>query len=212
MLAISAMGLICRPKQRKTIIVSGLLSIPCSLTTFLFVPEYWDPVRLLNAPLGIEDILFSFSTGMMAWTIGSLFIRKPLAPTMGMPLMIRYAKVAGMGMAVIALLQLTAIMVMTQALVGIVCIGAFLSWHRFRLLPAALATGTVFAFFYTGFLAAMLAKFPGLLSQWTHTNLYGIFVAGVPVEEIVWSFIFGICWIMTMAYLLDLEPVSESIQ
>jgi hypothetical protein len=212
LLTISTTGLICCPRQRKTILLSGLLSIPGSLTTFLFVPEYWDPVRLFDAVLGIEDILFSFSTGMIAWTISSVFIRESLVPTAGRRMILRYAKVLGMGMVFIALMQLTTIVVMSQALIGIVCISAWLSWNRFRLLPAALKTGAAFALFYTGFLSFTLSKFPGLFSQWTHANLYGIVIIGIPIEEILWSFIFGTCWIMTMGYLLDLNPASVSIE
>ena len=210
LLTLSVMGLICRPKQRKTILASGLLSLPGCLTTFLFVPAYWNPVRLFNASLGIEDILFSFSTGMIAWTIGSLLIRKPLVPTMGMRMLVRYAKVVAMGAALVALMQMTTISIMTQALIGIVCIGVFLLWNRFWVLPAALWTGLVFALLYTGFMAVMLLPFPDLLSQWTHAELYGIYVIGIPLEEILWSLVYGACWVITIAYLFDFDPASES--
>jgi len=61
LLMISMTGYWVFPKRRRALLLSGLLSIPCSLTTFYFVPEYWQPVRLFDFPLGVEDIFFSFS-------------------------------------------------------------------------------------------------------------------------------------------------------
>lgn len=201
LLGISVVGFFILPGQSKSILVSGLLSAPCSLATFLYVPEYWDPVRLFGFSLGIEDVLFSFSTGMIAWTISLLFIGDGAGRIHWPAVVFRYLKVLGLGILMIFVMQKTEMMVMTQALVGISTIGAILSYRRLHFLPAAFWTGIVFCFFYTVVAAFVFMIFPGLQNQWTQANLCGIFILDVPLEEILWAFVFGTCWTITMAYI-----------
>jgi hypothetical protein len=203
LLVISMAGFLILPMQRKSILVSGILSIPCSLTTFIYVPEYWNPVRLFSFSLGVEDILFSFSTGMIAWTISLHFYQGGSDHIHWPAIVFRYLTVLGLGIAMIIVMHITDMMVMTQAFVGISITGGILSYHRLYLLPAAFWTGIVFGFFYTVFVAFALLTFPGLKNQWTHTNLCGISILDVPLEEIIWAFVFGTCWTITMAYIIN---------
>ncbi len=205
LLTVSMTGCGVFPKHRKALLISGLLSMPCSLTTFYFVPEYWQPVRLLNSPLGIEDIFFSFSTGMMVWFLMGVRHGNAISETGWSKVLPRYFKVLALGIAMIFLMRQIPIMVMSQALIGIIIIGVILSWNRWRALPAALLTGVMFSFFYTLFLAMMFVIFPDFSIQWTHSNLLGFSILGIPVEESLWAFIFGVCWVIVMVFVFKFK-------
>jgi len=210
LLTIAMTGYCVFRTHHRALFMSGLLSIPCSLTTFYFVPEYWQPVRLFDFPLGIEDIFFSFSTGMMAWFVMEVRPGDVVSETGWSRVLPRYFKVLALGIAMILFMQQIPIMVMNQALVGITIIGVILSWNRWRALPAALLTGVAFSSFYTLLLALMFANFPGFSIQWTHSNLFGLSVLGIPVEESIWAFIFGVCWVIVMVFVFNTKiPVSS---
>lgn len=203
LLTISMTGYWVFPKRRRALLLSGLLSIPFSLTTFYFVPEYWQPVRLFDFPLGIEDIFFSFSTGMMAWLLMEIRHGNAISETGWSKVLTRYLKVLSLGIAMIFLMRQIPIMVMNQALIGIIIIGVILSWNRWRALPAALLTGAVFSLFYTLFLAVSFVIFPDFSIQWTHSNLFGFSILGIPVEESLWAFIFCVCWVIVMVFVFN---------
>ncbi len=111
------------PKRRRALLLSGLLSMPSSLTTFYFVPEYWQPVRLFDFPLGIEDIFFSFSTGMMVWFLMEVRYGNAISETGWSRVLPRYFKVLALGIAMIFFMRQIPIMVMNQALIGIIITG-----------------------------------------------------------------------------------------
>jgi hypothetical protein len=210
LLTIAMTGYCVLRTRRRTLFVSGLLSMPCSLTTFYFVPEYWQPVRLFDFLLGIEDIFFSFSTGMLVWFLMEVRPGDAVSETGWSRVLPRYFKVLSLGLATILLMQQIPIMVMNQALVGIIIIGLILSWNRWRALPSALLTGVAFSSFYTLLLAFMFANFPKFSIQWTHSNLFGLSVLGIPVEESIWAFIFGVCWVIVMVFVFNTKiPVSS---
>ncbi len=213
LLMISMTGYWVFPKRRRALLLSGLLSIPCSLTTFYFVPEYWQPVRLFDFPLGIEDIFFSFSTGMMVWFIMDVRHGNAILETRWSRVLPRYFKVLPLGIVMIFLMRQIPIMVMNQALIGIIIIGVILSWNRWKALPAALFTGAVFSLFYTLFLAMMFANFLDFSIQWTHSNLFGFSILGIPVEESLWAFIFGACWAIVMVFVFNTKiPISSDLK
>jgi len=203
LLTISMTGYWVFPDRRGALFLSGLLSMPSSLTTFYFVPEYWQPIRLFDFPLGIEDIFFSFSTGMIAWFLMEVRHGNAISETGWSSVLPRYFKVLALGIAMIFLMRKIPIMVMNQALIGITIIGVILSWNRWRTLPAAMLAGTAFSIFYTLFMAMIFVIFPDFSIQWTHSNLFGFSILGIPVEESLWAFIFGVCWVIVMVFVFN---------
>jgi hypothetical protein len=195
---IAAGLLLLKKDQRRPLILSGLLSLPCSLTTFYFVPEYWQPVRLFGFTLGIEDTLFSFSTGTIAWFPAAMVYSPKLPDTALTSVLPRYLWIAVVATAVMLITRSLSLPVMLQAIIGISVMGLLLALRKPRSLPIALFTGICFALSYTLLLAALFILFPGFFTQWTHANLSGTLILGVPVEEIVWAFFFGSCWVIAM--------------
>jgi len=65
-------------RNRSYILFSGILSVPFAFSSLLFIPEYWDPVRIMGTVISIEDVIFSFSTGCMACWITTLLKKKKI--------------------------------------------------------------------------------------------------------------------------------------
>lgn len=195
------------PRYRKALVISGVLSMPCCLTTYYFVPEYWQPVRAFDLSLGIEDLMFSFSTGIIALFVPARRYPKITFAVRFKTLAFRYLVVCLCGCAVTAVLLQTPMMVMHQALLGIFLVAIVFGGLKRRVIPTALLSGVVFGVFYLLVLISAFLFFPAFHQQWTLENLSGITLAGVPVEELYWAFAFGGCWVIVMAYVMDLTQI-----
>ncbi len=194
------------PQHRKPMCISGLLSMPSSMTTFFFVPEYWRPVRLFSLTLGVEDILFSFATGAIAWVValyGKDRIKLVLSPA---TVLKRYCRILFLGIPVLLMMRQVPLNVMTQAFLGICVVGVILHFNRRFVLPYAVKTAVVFCAFHSMLLAGIIYTFPEFISQWNHTDLSGILIIGIPVEESLWALFYGGCWTYVMMFIFSAEP------
>jgi hypothetical protein len=197
--------------ERKKILLSAFLSVPAAFTAVLFVPEYWEPIRIIPISVGIEDIIFSFSTGGIVWIIVSLSVGRNFSYNMALSTVIkRYLILVVLGVSLINILnRSTKWGVMAEALIGIIIVGLILL-VRFRLKSwrIAAAGSLLFTLYYAITTGFILKLFPHMNLYWNNTNLWGISVFHVPLEEIVWAFGYGAVWPLAMAYVFDLN-VSE---
>jgi hypothetical protein len=60
-------GLWRAPHHRTPALVSAALCAPSAGFALLFVPAYWHPKLIVAIPVGVEDVLFSFANGGLAW-------------------------------------------------------------------------------------------------------------------------------------------------
>ncbi len=54
------------------------------------------------------------------------------------------------------------------------------------------------------------ALWPHFAEQWTHANLWGLTIAGMPLEEYVWSLAFGSTWPLIIAHVLEARVVPAN--
>jgi hypothetical protein len=211
LMGIAAGVYLCFPRYRKALLISGGVSMPCCLTTYFFVPEYWQPVRVFDFSLGIEDLMFSFSTGIIALYVLALRYPGISISTSLKAVSLRYLKICLFGIAVTAVMLQTQMMVMHQALLGIFIIAAVLGSLKRWIIAPAMLSGVFFTLFYGLILMSEFFFFPAFHQQWTAENLSGLTLAHVPVEELYWAFAFGGCWVIVMAFLLDLrlKPITR---
>jgi hypothetical protein len=202
-------------EKRKSFLLAGVLSMPGSLLTFIVVPEYWDPVRLFGWEPGIEDFLFSFTTGAIVWFF-AVGVHRQLNFRMNWRTGVkRYLKVPVVGAVLLMLIfLLTDAHVMHKILISMLATALLVTRHHRVTLVRALAAAALFGVFYTIFTAAAFQIFPDFRSQWHWHNLWEATVLSVPLEEIVWACAFGFTWTCIMFYVLDVEhdqqePVKE---
>jgi len=191
------------PRYRKPTLLCAVLGIPGAAYSLVFVPTYWNPVRILALPIGIEDVLFSFANGGLVWLLVAVW-------TPGVRVSIDTATVAKRWLAVTAAFTLLLVVmaragvpVMHAGLVGAAVILGTMLWLRPAYRPLAVRGAMAFTMLYGAVLFGSLQIWPGALSQWDTRVLSGIVFLGAPVEEMVWALAYGAVYPVVMAFFLD---------
>lgn len=194
---------ILNPKLRKTMWQVSLATAPFGLTEPLFVPEYWNPPTLFDLAqrtgFDIESLIFCFGIGGVGSVFYSALTRNinlvVCDAAKKLPLHRHHYKALAAPVVVFLFLY-------------------FLPWNPiypsiFAMLIGALATmacrpdlktktwigGALFLAYYAIFFLALEASAPGyVLEVWNLADITGILLLGIPVEELLFAFSFGMYW------------------
>lgn len=184
-----------RKDLRKEMFAMSIAGACIAPLAFVFLLDYWSPEYILGGfPIRIEDFLFAFSVGGIGAVLYESVVRKSHAI---MPERRAFAH------------QINGIFLLTLS------IAAFLMW-QFRI-NSIYANYIIFfilfffmifqrrdlllhAFFSGVLVAALMFLFyqvwiplnPGIIQHWWKlNNISGVLIAGVPLEEIIWGFAWG---------------------
>ena len=173
------------------------------LTEPMFVPEYWNPPSLFELAqrtgFDIESFIFSFAIGGIAAVLYNIILRKRIevlshaerqqwwhgwhrwalaVPFVLFPILYFlpwnpiYAGIAAM---------------VSGAIAAVLC--------RPDLKSNTLVGGILFLALYTIFLLGLKWSAPGYIEQvWNLKALSGIVIYGLPIEELLFGFSFGLVW------------------
>lgn len=194
--------------HRKTLFLVGVMSVPGSFLSFLFVPDYWNPVRLFETNPGIEDIVFSFVTGSIVWFLSvNRYADQGLKRHINRQTYVkRYLKVTAIGAVTFALVsRFDSLNIMSQILISMFVTSLLVGWYYRKLVNIALLNSALFGVFYTLLLVAAFQVFPHFEAQWNREYLWGVSFLSIPLEEIIWAFSFGFTWTLITFYLLYLK-------
>ena len=189
--------------HRKQMWQTSLLMAPFGLTEPLFVPGYWNPPSLFELAqrtgFDIESIIFSFAIGGVGAVLYNITTRKRLEPlpkdewhrsrdrwhrwALALPFVLFPA---------LYFLPWNAIYAGIAAMIA----GAFAAvLCRPDLKSNTLAGGVLFLAIYTIFLLGLKWSAPGYIEQvWNLEALSGILIYGLPLEELLFGFAFGLFW------------------
>jgi hypothetical protein len=191
------------PTHRRAMRWASVLMAPFGLTEPLFVPEYWNPPSLFDLAwrtgFDIESIVFSFAIGGIGAALYNVITRRKLVPVSAhekhderhrfhyialalpfvafpilyfLPWNPIYAGIAAM---------------IAGAAANVLC--------RPDLKRNTLIGGLLFLGIYTVFLTGLEWTAPGYIEQvWNLKALSGVAVAGLPLEELLFGFSFGLFW------------------
>lgn len=198
--------LVVFPLQRKLATISSFPSMPLACASVLFVPEYWQPIRLLDGMTGIEDLIFSFATGGLAW-VASMWLlpRRIIVNLIWHRHLTRYLYTVGIGVVLWLTLWLLGFSVMTAALVDCLAFTLLNLALRPELIPLAIRGALGFAAPYMAFAILGGTLFPGFYEQWNHANLWGVYLLSVPLEEGAWALAFGALWPVFLSCVLEMR-------
>ncbi len=149
--ALFLVGLALRPGDREPMLLSGLLQGPYALASILFVPDYWNPVRVAEGYLtGPEDVLFSVANGGLAWLLATWPIRDRLTlnPRLSR-FLTAYAVCALSGLTLVLVCWRSGIPVMDAVLIAMVAVTAVLGLMQPRLWPIPVSGSVCFAVLYS---------------------------------------------------------------
>lgn len=193
-----------RKELRKEMFWVSVFTAPFGLTEPLFVPEYWNPPSLFNLALkigfDIESLIFSFAIGGMGAVIYGVFFKikyKKMSKheihnkrhrfhlmTLISPLII-----------FVVLFFLTNLNPIYSAIVAMFIGGISAILCRPDLKEKVLVGGALFLGLYLLFFFFFNLIYPGLVKEiWNLSAISGILILGVPIEELMFAFSFGMLW------------------
>lgn len=191
------------PAHRRTMWWASVFMAPFGLTEPVFVPEYWNPPSLFELAqrtgFDIESLIFSFAIGGIGAVLYNIVTRKRLEPLRPeerhhsrhrwhrralatpfalfpilyfLPWNMIYAGIAAM---------------IAGAIAAVLC--------RPDMKVNTLAGGVLFLAIYTIFLLGLKWSAPGYIEQvWNLEALSGALIYGLPLEELLFGFSFGLVW------------------
>ena len=196
-----------RRQLTRVALYSGLACLPCSLLA-LTDREYWRPARLGGGPIGVEDLLFTFTTGAVVWLCSAWPYRRDLRMPSHLPARRVAKRILLWGLpseALQAALWLAGLDYMSAMLLASVPLLTVLLVRRPRLWILAFSG---LAFFvpvhFAGFKLAF-ATLPDLVLQWNKQGPWATGFLGVPAGELAWAAAFAILWPVVMASALEVE-------
>ena len=191
------------PSHRRAMWWASVYTTPFGLTEPLFVPEYWSPPSLfdLNATTGfdVESLIFCFGIGGVGAVLYNIFAGaelRPIARRERSSPRHRYHVVALVSPFVI--FPFLYFLPWNPIYPGIVSmiIGSFTTLLcRPDLLKKMWIGGVLFLLYYSILLTGLEWTARGYIGRvWNLDALSGIFVAGLPVEELLFAIAFGFYW------------------
>lgn len=185
-----------RPDVRKKLLAISIFGgITALVTSPFFLHDYWHPPLLFNLPVGIEDFLFGFFAGGIASVLyeefyGKRFARRKnnrhhwsLFTACCFILFLLFFLVYNLGYGI------------NSVYAGVLVLLAWallIIYYRRDFLFDVVFSGVAFAFFYFLFFLLILHVFPEIVERfWKLENISGDFIAGVPLEELLWALSWG---------------------
>ena len=184
-----------RDLRREMLIISTILGIAGPLVELWYLRDYWRPETFTGSAIGIEDFLFGFFFGGISGLIyEELFGRRHskrknrkhhwswfIVPAVGAVIVAMNLLVLGAG--INSIYASTLIFLITSLTI---------LYFRHDLLIASLASGVLVGLtLLLGYLI-FLSFFPEAIHRWwILNNIRGILVHGIPVEELMWAFGWG---------------------
>ena len=200
-------------RRRRILLFGGLIALPNAVLELVFIPAYWTPTLVFGGPFGLEDIIFSFSAGVLACSLSLVAFRGRLEERVSLPIAItRWLRLELLFLVCFGVLLMADLPVMSAALLALCGVALFLSRRSVRLVPLALFGGPGFALLYGLALALAFSVWPDWSDAWNKAQLSGGQVLGVFGEEWAWALGFGAIHAWATGHVLGLRvPRGASV-
>ncbi len=190
------------PAQRRPMLLSALICAPSAALGLLF-RLYWHPPKIFGLSVGVEDLIFAFSMGGLAWWVAAACRRKDFQPPVPFkPSLVRYLSGIILGISAYIALNLIGIGLIWSIYGSIYALGFFLLMRQAGKWLTSLVGAALFALAYGLIFNGYQLIWPNLLDLWNLPALSGV-IWGVPLEEWSWALGFGFTWPLFMAYVFD---------
>lgn len=191
---------------RREIRWGSLIAAPMALTSILFIPQYWTPPSLFDLDakirVGIEDVFWAAAVGGIASVVAEMLLEERLSAIRKGS---RKRHITPFVVIILVFLALefwhpgkTIYNTILAFAVGAVVI-AFL---RSDLIPSMLIGAASFALLYFALFLVFLALYPEFIRRYYNIpNLLDVYLAGVPIEELLLAASGGAIWSVAYEYL-----------
>ncbi len=194
---------IAKPLLRKEMLLVSIFTSPFGLTEPLFVPEYWSPPSLfdLAARTGfdIESLIFCFAIGGIGAVLYESVFKmkhKKMSKKEMSSRRHRFHKLALVSPLIVfmPLYLLTGLNPIYSSSIAMFVGGISTMLCRPDLKKNLWFGGLLFAGLYFVSFVFIILLIPDFISYWNLQALSGILVLGVPLEELMFAFTFGMMW------------------
>jgi len=200
-------------EARRIMIISGIASAIYSFAAIVFVPEYWQPVLLIQSTVGLEDLVFSFANGGIVCFLAIWPFRRKMTASYTLGSLVgRFLIWTFIGAILCYTIRRTGASVMTCFLFTMMIIGIMLLLQQKWYWPLSLAGAIGFSVLYVGVMAFLGFCFPDFHQQWTLPNLYGQRFLTFPLEEFLWALGFGAVFPMIMASVFQIRIIRLRVE
>lgn len=195
---------IFKSNLRKEMLLASIFTMPFGLSEPLFVPEYWNPDTLFNLAktiqFDIESLIFSFVIGGIGTVLYEMFFSiKHIKMSKHEMHMARhkmhYFALSSPAVIFILLFSLTKLNPIYLAIISMF-LGALATLYcRPDLKNKIWQGGFLFLIIYfVSFLLAITLYPNWVQTTWNLKDILGILILGIPLEELMFAFTFGMLW------------------
>ncbi|MFH1668987.1 MAG: lycopene cyclase domain-containing protein [Candidatus Woesearchaeota archaeon] len=195
---------IAKPILRKEMFWVSLFTMPFGLTEPLFVPEYWSPPSLFNLAartgFDIESLIFCFAVGGIGAVLYEAVFKVSHQKVSKEEIHGKRHRVHKLALSspVIVFLPLyflTSLNPIYSASIAMFIGGIAAILCRPDLKKKIWIGGLSFLILYFVFFLFFNLAYPGLVQEvWNLSAISGILILGVPLEELMFAFTFGMLW------------------
>jgi hypothetical protein len=199
---------------RKEMLKMSLWTMPFGLTEPLFYPEYWHPPTLFklaeHTGFDIESLIFSFAIGGVASLLYKIVYKmenKFIQPTERnlQKHKLHFYSLLTPGIVFLLLALLTNLNHIYCGIIAFFC--------RPDLKIKIWVSGILFLFLYFIYFKLLIAAYPGYVAAvWNFTNISDILVVGIPLEELLFGFTFGMFWSSLYEHIFWYRVIHKSSQ
>jgi hypothetical protein len=192
-----------------------LISAPLALTNILFVPQYWTPPSLFDLDqkikVGIEDFLWAAAVGGIATVVAEILLKERLSVIRRAERERHYAPFVVVVVVFIALELWHRDKTIYNTVIAFAIGAIVIAVLRSDLIPTMLIGALSFTALYFVLFLIVLLLYPEFVQRYyTISHLLGIYVLGVPLEELLFAGTGGAIWSVAYEYVQGyrLEPAN----
>lgn len=202
-------------KYRTEIRWGTLISAPMALTSILFVPQYWTPPSLFDLDqrirVGIEDFLWAAAVGGIASAVAEILLKERLFTLRKVARKRHYAPFVLVAGVFIALELWHPEKTIYNCIIAFAIGAVVIAFLRSDLIPTMITGALSFTALYFTLFLVFLFLYPGFIQRYYNVpNLLGVYIAGVPIEELLFAGSGGAIWSVAYEYVQGyrLEPAD----
>jgi len=190
-----------------------LISAPLALTSILFVPQYWTPPSLFDLDqkirVGIEDFLWAAAVGGIASVVAEILLKDRLSRLRKVAHKRHFAPFVVIVVVFIALELWHKDKTIYNCIIAFAIGAIVIAVLRSDLIPTMLIGALSFTALYFVLFLIVLLLYPDFVNRFYNIpKLLGIYVRGVPIEELLFAGTGGAIWSVAYEYVQGyrLEP------
>ena len=208
-----------KPSYRRVMLKKSFITLPFGLSEPLFVPEYWSPPSLFNLAekigFDIESLIFSFAIGGIGTVLYQLIYRQDvveMSHTERNHARHRFHQYILL-VPVVVFILLAYFTTLNHIYCGVIAMftGALATLYcRPDLKVKIWVSGLLFTLLYFVYFGSILLFYPEYIElYWNLDALSHIQILGVPLEELLFAFSFGMLWSSFYEHLYWQKLVKE---